>query len=161
MQAGLTLLMLLVSVVDDLKTKKIHNALALSCAAIALIFIGVMHGSGGFMTALISLATALVAILPLYLMKVFGGGDVKIFAAVSLLMSWQGVLMTLVTSVIWGSVLGVFMVVMKGQGKAFATNLMSMAHQKKPEASKLHKVPYSVALLFGFMTHLILSGGIS
>jgi prepilin peptidase CpaA len=161
MQAGLTLLMLLVSVVDDLKTKKIHNALAVSCAVIALVFVGVTHGSAGYMTALISFATAMVAILPLYLMKILGGGDLKIFAAVSLLMSWQGALVTLIASVIWGSVLGIFMVVMKGQGKAFAMNLMSLAHRVKPESSQLHKVPYSVALLFGFMTHLILSGGIS
>jgi prepilin peptidase CpaA len=155
------MLMLIASVVDDLRTKKIHNTLVLSCLAISLIFIGVSHGTAGYMPAVISLATAAVAILPLYLTRILGGGDLKIFAAVALLMSWQGVVITLLTSVIWGSVLGVLMVVMKGEGKAFAANLMSLAHLTKPKEAQLHKVPYSVALLFGFMTHLVLSGGVA
>jgi Flp pilus assembly protein protease CpaA len=158
-QAGIALLLLFAAVVDDLKTKKIHNVLVIACAVIALAFLGLKSGPASYVTALISLTTAVIAILPLYLTKILGGGDLKFFAAVSLLLSWQGVLVTLLTSVIWGSVLGVLMVVMKGQGKAFAANLVSLAHRVKPEANQLHKVPYSVALLFGYMTHLILSGG--
>lgn len=102
--------------------------------------------------------TAAAAVFPLYLLRVFGGGDVKLLLAASVMMSWKEVLITLFASMIWGSLLGVLQVFLKGQGKAFAHNLLAMANRAKLQEASVHKMPFTVALLFGYLTNLVWLG---
>jgi prepilin peptidase CpaA len=158
MQTGLALLLLLAGVADDLRSRKVHNLLTLLGFVLGLGCVIAIQGLSGFMVAGLSLLTAIAAVLPLYMIKAIGGGDVKLFLAVSVLLNWQQVLIALLGSLVWGSLLGIFQVVLKGEGKAFLHNLLAVFNRAKLPEQKTHKVPFTIALLFGFLTSFVWTG---
>lgn len=135
---------------DDLRTRKVRNQLLLVGFCLILALITMTQGFNGLLNSGLSMLTACVAVLPLYFLRVMGGGDVKLFVVVSLLFSWEQVLIALFASMIWGSFLGIFQVILKGQTKEFAHNLMAIAHRTKLRPEVTHKVPFTVALFLGF-----------
>ena len=158
LQTGMALLVLLAGVIDDLRSRKVHNQVVLVGFVFGLGCVMATQGLSGLMVAGLSFMTALIAILPLYLLKAVGGGDVKLFIAVSVLLNWQQVLIALLGSLIWGSVFGVLQVVLKGEGKAFLHNLFAIFNRAKIPEAKKHKVPFTIALLFGFLTSFVWTG---
>ena len=158
-QTALATMLLLAGVADDLRSRKVHNQLIIAGAVVSISFLLFLHGPlAAFMIAGLSLATAFVVALPVYMMKIFGGGDYKLFLVVSLLLSVEQILITLCASMIWGSLLGIFQVVLKGQGKQFAHNLMALGQRVKIADDKMHKIPFTIALFFGFLTSLFWVG---
>ena len=155
LQIGLTILLLLLAVIDDLRSKKVHNSLVIVSFAMALLFIVFFQGAQGIIPAALSMMTAALIIIPLYLLRILAGGDVKIFLAVSPMMSWEEILITVFASLIWGSILGLLQVFLKGQMKSFFANMMMIFHRSKIPAQKMHKIPYTVALFFGFLSSLV------
>lgn len=157
-QIALVLLLLLAGVVNDLRSRKVRNQIVIAGFVVGLIFVPTAHGLSGLLMSGLSLLTAIAAILPLYLLRVLGGGDVKLLMAASLMMSPKEVLITVFASMIWGSLLGVIQVILKGQGKAFAHNMLALAHRAKLQDSSTHKIPFTVALLFGYLSSLVWVG---
>lgn len=157
-QTGLALILLLAGVVDDLRSRKVHNQIIIAAAVVFLLFLVLVKGPASLMIAGLSLVTAFVVALPVYMMRIFGGGDFKLFLVLSLLLTWEQVLLTLAASMIWGSLLGIFQVILKGQGKQFLHNLMAMGQRVKIAEEKTHKVPFTIALFFGFLSSLYWSG---
>jgi prepilin peptidase CpaA len=160
MQTFLTILLLIAGVVDDLRTQKVHNQLIIAVFSIALIFVVSTQGLQGLLLATLSMLTAALAIVPLYMMRVLGGGDVKLFLAVSPLLGWQEILLTLLASMIWGSILGIFQVVLKGQIKSFSQNLLAIFHRSRLPEQSVHKMPFTVALFFGYLSSLVWMRGV-
>jgi len=140
----------------DLKMRKIPNQLILifGFASLAVLFLS--DGFGGFSSSLAAMGTMAIFALPLYLLRAIGGGDFKLLFAFSILSTWNGVVMTLLASLVWGALLGVVQSLLGGQGKLLAQNLFAIAMRAKPSEQVLHKIPFTVAILFGWMTHLSL-----
>lgn len=152
---------LLAGVVEDLRLRKVRNQVSVVVLVVGLTFVGITEGGSGLINSVVSMMTAMACILPLYVLRALGGGDVKIFVAVASLLSWKAVLITILSSMIWGSLLGLFQVILKGQFKQFAENLLGIFMRSKPRAENLHKIPFTVALMFGFLTSLVWTGGVS
>lgn len=142
----------------DLRARKVRNQLIVAGFVSALALILILRGWAGLIDSGLSLMTATAAILPLYILRVLGGGDVKLFIVVSMLFTWEQVLLALMTSFIWGALLGIFQVMMKGQGKQLAHNMLALAQRHKLSAESTHQIPYTVALFFGFATSLYWGG---
>ena len=160
LQAILALLLFGAGMVNDLRSKKVRNQIVIVGFVVGITYVIAVQGFSGLMMSALSFLTAAVAILPLYLMRVLGGGDVKLLLAASVLMDWKSVLITIFASMIWGSLLGIFQVILKGQGKAFAHNMLALAHRAKLKETSVHKMPFTVALLFGYLSSLVWMGGI-
>lgn len=78
----LLLLLLLAAAICDLRSRRIPNALTFGGAAIALLYslTSSCHHGGGFFWALGGMCLGLVLMLPLYLLRAMGAGDVKLMA---------------------------------------------------------------------------------
>ncbi len=146
------------SVWEDLRSRKIKNKTVLVSFAICSVMALVLGGLPALGWGLVSVALALLAATPLFMAKVLGGGDVKIFAAVAVLMSAPEVVYTLLASLLWGALLGVLQAVLRGEGKALFHNVLAIFMRSKPQESQLHKIPYSVALLFGYLSQSLAGG---
>lgn len=146
------------SVWEDLRSRKIKNKTVLISFAICAVMAVTLGGLPALGWGLVSVMLALLASTPLFMAKVLGGGDVKIFAAVSVLLSAPEVVYTLLASLIWGALLGVLSAVLRGQGKALFQNVFAIFMRVKPQESQLHKIPYSVALLFGYLSQHLAGG---
>lgn len=85
----------------------------------------------------------LVAILSLALLKKegMGGGDIKLIAMIGAFLGWQGVLLTIFLAALSGSVIGLFMILVKGRSRA-------------------EMIPFGPYLVFGALTSLFWGSGI-
>lgn len=152
------LLGLLYGAIEDLRTKKIKNL-----TNILILIVGVLVAlsplsTTGWTDIFISIAYAFALTLPLFFLKVLGGGDVKLFVAVSPLITSSGILYCWVASLIWGSLFGLILIVLNGRLSTFFTNMKLIYFKVKPPEASLQKIPFSIALLFGYLTFILSLG---
>lgn len=151
-------LILAAGVVDDLRTRKVHNWLAGLCFVIALGSSFYFAGWYGLQTGILSAVVAFAVCAPLFVLKIVGGGDVKLFIAFAASVSWTAALMTGFYSLVWGAVFGLVQAIMSRQGAALFNNMMILAVNRKSQGLSLHKIPFTVAMLVGWLTTLKLEG---
>ncbi len=155
-------LILIVGVVDDFRTRKFHNWLFLVCSGVALGAVIIAGGIAGVHQGVFGFLAGFVALLPLVLMRILGAGDMKLMAAFGIVAGWTAVVNVAVYSLIWGAVFGLLVIVLKGQLRGTLANMASIATLKERQGVELqlHKIPYTVALLMGWLTQLTLQGGL-
>jgi Flp pilus assembly protein protease CpaA len=158
LQTGFALLVLLAGVADDLRSRKAQNQIALLGIVFGLGCVLAVQGLSGLMMAGLSVLVALTAIIPLLLMKMVSRGDVKLFVAVSVLLTWQQILLALMGAMIWGSLIGVGQILRKGEGKVFLKNLCTVFTRTKLQTQQVHQVAFPMALLCGFLTSFAFTG---
>ena len=86
---------LLAGVVDDLRSRKIHNWLVLILLTVAVFCVLFFDGLSGIFPALGKMVVAVGVTVPLVLMKVIGGGDMKLYAVLALILPPSRVFLTL------------------------------------------------------------------
>lgn len=154
------------AVVADLRTRRIPNVLCLAALVISVLAVAYhlsSQSSPAWLDPLKSFGLATVLALGLFGFKVWGGGDAKIFMAVSPLLLFHETPIYLLCCLVWGSVLGLVSALLNARLGAMATNLVVvLTHRKGVEQRHLVKVPFSVALLLGYMTLMTLrrAGGV-
>lgn len=153
---ALATLVLIAGMVDDLRSRKVHNALVLSLLALTLLASLWLRGLDGSLTGGLALLLALVTTIPLFAMGVLGGGDVKLFAVFALAVDPVSMFWTLVYSVVWGALFGVTRAAMQKQLLVLVRNTYKISGRQKVEVQELHKIPYTFALLLGWFTQLTL-----
>lgn len=149
-------LILLIACVDDLRSRKIHNWLILSMLPLVLISVFLLKGTGGLMEGGWAFLLALAFGIPLSLIRVIGGGDLKLLALFAWTVNWMDFVFIFVYSLPWALVLGLFKIALDRKIKDFLFNLLFMFRHKRVQNLKFHSIPYSIALLFGWMSFLSL-----
>jgi Flp pilus assembly protein protease CpaA len=152
----IVLIALSLAVFSDIKTKKVDNRFNVGILLAGILFSLTQFGFNGLWQVLSSMTAAFAIGTPLYLLRVFGGGDFKLLLAVSSFLDWKQILTVIALSFIWGSILGLFKAAMSGQLKSVAHNILSIFLKNKAHQTKLHAVPYTVAIFFGFVSMLTL-----
>lgn len=146
------------AVFEDLRTRKFSNRTFLIATAIGLIL---EIASGGFreiIPASLGFASGVVLFLPLVSLGIVGAGDMKLMAAFGVLAGWNAVLWTSAYGIVWGAIFGVFQVLAKRQGKLLLTNLTTLTLLRTKSGVELHRIPFTVPLLLGWLTFCVLSG---
>jgi prepilin peptidase CpaA len=153
---------LITSVVSDLRTQKVPNWLVLTMAGIALVYQLLTNGLYGLTEGGLGLLVAVTISLPLVLVRGLGAGDMKVLAVLGLSTNWSVAVWTAVYSIIWGALLGVLQAIFNGQALALAKNTVGLLTRKSSgtEARSLHRIPYTLALFFGWLTYVSLNGGL-
>lgn len=153
--------LLLAGAIDDLRSRRIHNSLvltALIAAFLSVYLIPSSHvGIAPWWSPLLSFGLAFLLALPLFGLKVWGGGDAKLFLAVSPLLLWSEIPIFLLMSLAWGVALGLIRALLSGKVHQMLVNLGQVILHRQPVSDKnLTKIPFSIALLFGFIAVLTL-----
>jgi prepilin peptidase CpaA len=149
---------LVAGVVDDLRSRKFHNWLFIACVAVAALSVLVVGGVQAFPIALLGLLAGVTIFMPLVLMKIIGAGDMKLMAAFGLAAGWDSVLHVSLYGLMWGALFGVLATVFRGQGRVLVYNMVSIVMIRERKGLELHKVPFTVAILMGWLTVLTLRG---
>ena len=145
-------IILLSAVVDDLRSKKIHNSLILVLLGVTLVSVLVFQGFSDLLPSILKLLMALGISVPLVLLKVIGGGDMKLYAVLSLVLSPLALVISLVCAFFWGAVLGVIKVILDKKTGLMYVNFLSLLKLKKPSSDTLHSFPFSISLLLGWLS---------
>ena len=145
-------------VVDDLRSRKFHNWLFLTCCVLGAVVVAISGGMHELLFAGFGFFAGFIILLPLVLTGLIGAGDMKLLAAFGLVAGWDAVLTVAVLSLFWGAIFGVVRVLADKQGRAFFKNLSAIATLQKRENLVLHRMPYTVALFMGWLSYLVLEG---
>jgi len=151
---GIATLTLVAGMVDDLRSRKVHNALVLALLAMVVLSSLYFRGFEDSFVGVGSMLLALIITIPLFAVRILGGGDVKLFSVFALAIDPVSMFWTLVYSFIWGGLFGVTRAVLSKQLLALVRNTHKAARRQKIEAQELHKIPYTFALLLGWFTQL-------
>jgi len=167
---SLTLLaLLLAAAICDLRTRRIPNRLTFGGATAALLLsLAAPHHGGGLLWALGGLALGLVLMLPLYLLRALGGGDVKLMAMAGAFLgpegSWQAVIFVFVVGgmlamvyALWHRVVGKLL---RNALKTVQLLFMTVAAGIRPDArvsaaQSVGSLPYGVSIALGTAAFLV------
>jgi prepilin peptidase CpaA len=149
-------------VLDDLRSRKFHNWLFLATTGLAFAVAGVSGGLAGINLAFLGFIAGLVALLPLVILHVIGAGDMKLMAALGAVIGWSAGLDVVMYSLVWGVLFGIFQIIMKGQLKTTLQNMLSIArlgaNKASPPTVQLHQMPFTFAILMGWLTYVVRTG---
>ncbi len=146
---------LVAAVIDDLCFKKFHNWLFLTLTLIGSIHLfwfsnlTLWQGLGGFVVG-----GALM--LPLVLMGATGAGDMKFMMCFGILMGTVTTFEIFVYALFWGALIGVLQSLLAGKFTQLMSNMTVFFYKLKP--AEPQKIPYTVAILFGWVTHIQFGG---
>lgn len=145
-------LILVSAMVDDLRSKKIHNVLIIISFVVAIVSIVILQGFSALFPAFGKLLVALGISAPLFFLKVLGGGDVKLYSVLALVLSPRILILSLILGFVWGAVLGVVKIILDKKAHLMLVNLLSLLKFKKLPSDTLHKFPFSIGLFLGWLS---------
>lgn len=138
-RTGVLMALLVLAAVLDVKTGRIPNWLVFGGIAYALAynaFFPPYPRDVGILFALAGLAVGFVALLPLYLLRAMGAGDVKLMALVGAFIGSTATIASVLTTLVAGGVLAIVLAVR-------ARRLAGV------------KMPYGVAIAAGTIGYLL------
>jgi prepilin peptidase CpaA len=147
-------LLLLIASGFDVKSGRFPNWLFVSSAFLSLLFLGSTKTSViPVLSSLLGSVAFFIALTPLFFFGVLGAGDLKLLAVFCLLTSPLISLSVLAYSLFWGLLIGLLKLMFAGQLITFAQSLIL----RNPQTSQ-QKIPFTVALLLGWLSYLSLGG---
>jgi prepilin peptidase CpaA len=149
------LLAMAVAVRQDLVQHRISNVLTFGTFSAGLVTHWTLSGPGGLAFALAGGAVGLACLLPLYLARGMGAGDVKLMAAAGAFLGPFGALVASVTTLVFGAVLAMAIVAARAMGSRTATTAQSPAPDGTGESGdtmaqvRKERFPYAAAIGLG------------
>lgn len=150
-------IVLMAGVIDDLRSRKVHNPLIVALFGCVVVFQFLAFGAQGILSGFLALGVALGLSAPMVLTGMLGGGDMKLYAVFAVATNITITLWVGVYSLVWGALFGVLVALAKGHGTLLIMNVAGLLKRQRPAEAHLTKIPFTVALLFGWMTYLSLS----
>ena len=177
MVLGLMAMLLGVAVWCDVTSRRIPNWLVFTGMALGLVLNGVLPkgfgfnsylpGGLGWIASLEGLAIGLAVMLPLYLLRAMGAGDVKLMAMVGAFLGVEQVLGAVVATFLVGGVMAlaialktrVLMQVMSNLKQMMFLGAVKVSAGQVPSlegtAVSTGRLPYAVAIAVGTMVSLV------
>ncbi len=163
------LLLLLTAAICDLRTRRIPNWLTVGGTTAALLYslVAPPH-SGGLLWALGGLGIGLGLMLPLYLLRAMGAGDVKLMAMAGSFIgpqgAWQAVIFVFIVGgllavvyALWHRVMGKLL---RNTEQTVQLFFMTVAAGMRPDArastaQSIGSLPYGVSIALGTAAFLV------
>ena len=164
----------------DARTRRISNKLVLAGALIGLALNTLLsQGSGlfsalpgglGFLTSLAGFAVGLGALLPLYLLRTMGAGDVKLMAMIGAFLGPMPILGAVLMTLLAGGILAITVALWKGVLLSTLINVRAMmintmintlsgqgAQIESAFATAPATLPYALAISAGTVAQILLA----
>jgi prepilin peptidase CpaA len=150
----------------DVRSYRIPNLLTVPGAALGIALNALLPSGLGLTAGLAGFALALFGLLPLYLLRVWGAGDVKLMAVVGAFLGPVGLLWSLLAAMIAGGLVALAYAAWRRSGRLLFANLRAMGwqllfniHLRKAEAfhapaQSAGKVAYALPILLGTSVYL-------
>ena len=131
---GACLALLLGATVTDIKFRLIPNTFVLAILLIGLAFNTWAASGQGIKQSLLGLGAALFIMLPVYLLKGWGAGDVKLMAAVGSVVGLYKIIDIMVYSVLLMGLMSVIFITLKELVRSPNLSYKALATQQLPMA---------------------------
>jgi prepilin peptidase CpaA len=175
---GLLICLLVIAAWSDIKTQRIPNWLVLSGIVIGLLANGLLPaglginntfvpGGLGWLAALQGMGLGLAVLLPLYLLRAMGAGDVKLMGMAGAFLGPVHVQGAILFTLLAGGLVALMLVLWSGMLKRLLQNIkyilmggmIKMSVGQLPVMDELPmsvgKLPYGVAIAMGTLSWLV------
>lgn len=161
-------LLVVVAALFDIKSRRIPNKLVFGGAIAAILYHTISPYGIGFVSSIGGLAVGLLALLPLYMIRAMGAGDVKLMAMVGAFLGPMSAVGAIVTTLIAGGVLAVATAMRNRSAQRMLNNVravMTHALVGATTGTRTHadinsisvgKLPYGIAIAIGTGVHILL-----
>lgn len=176
---GLLCVLLAIAMWSDAKSNRVPNKLVFSGAALGLLLNGILPegygfasqlpGALGLLDAAYGLAIGLGILLPFYMLRVLGAGDVKLMAMVGAFVGPNAILNTVLITFLVGGLLAVVLAIKKGVLPMLFENLKQMslgsyfklAMHEMPTVDAMPqtaaRMPYAIPIALGTFAYIFLA----
>jgi prepilin peptidase CpaA len=171
-RTGVLMALLMIAAVIDVRTSRIPNWLVFGGALYALAYnaISPLYARDiGIVFALGGLAVGLAAMLPAYLLRVMGAGDVKLMAMVGAFLGAWATVSAVLATLVAGGVLALALAMWAGRTVRLLRNVAAVSRGTMVtmttgigglavhDGASAGKMPYGVAIAVGTIAYLVLS----
>jgi prepilin peptidase CpaA len=164
---GVLIGLLAIATWHDIRSHRISNTLILTGWVTGILLSAWLHGLTGVVSAVEGGALGLLALLPFYLMRTLGAGDVKLMAVVGVFLGSADVLMAILGTFLAGGVMALVVAIRAGMMLRLLQNLKLMLFGAVVKISvgqtpkmddlpeSVGKLPYAVAITVGTLSYLV------
>jgi prepilin peptidase CpaA len=155
------LIVLALAVHQDLRQHRISNLLTVSALAIGVVLASLASGLDGFTRALAGAGVGLLCLLPLYLCKGMGAGDVKLMAAAGAFLGPVHAFVAALITLAAGSVLAIIVVSWRAIELRSASVPAGGSHpgfRGALAAASKNRFPYAAAIATGVIAAMWMFG---
>lgn len=168
LEQAVLFLIVVAAALADIKSRRIPNKLVFPGAVAAILYHAISPYGIGFASSMAGLAAGLLALLPLYMIRAMGAGDVKLMAMVGAYLGPMSAIGAVVTTLIVGGALAVAAAVRNRSAQRMLNNVRAMmthalvgAATGTPVRADINaisagKLPYGIAIAMGTSVHLLL-----
>ncbi|MEC5423992.1 prepilin peptidase [Virgibacillus sp. C22-A2] len=163
------ILILLISIITDLRNRKVLNIVTLPAILIALIYHTVITGFEGFAFSSLGFLVGLGLLFIPFILGGIGAGDVKLLAAVG---AWKGTMFVLYTGVFAGVIGGIIALLILLKRKQLGSTLKNMVFsfvflkgnkgslQLPADTHNPVSIPYAVPIALGALAAYLVGGNL-
>lgn len=160
------LALMAVAVLVDIRTRKVPNIIV-TAGALVGIASSFLPGSIGLVPSLGGLSVGLVMLLPMYMLRVMGAGDVKLMACAGTFLGVKATIFATLFAVVLGGVLAILFSAFSGTFRQTVTNLklflvqslVRVAGGEMPKSDDMPisvgRMPYSLAIAGGVSVYMV------
>jgi prepilin peptidase CpaA len=98
-------LLLAIAIIDDIRSYRIHNSVVVSGIAAGLTLNLIQSGFSGLLMSFIAAIIPIAVLLPLFVLRMLGSGDIKLFCAIGAIMGIQFIFNTILFAFLAGGII--------------------------------------------------------
>lgn len=151
-------LMLLIAMIDDFFTRKVHNILLLSFLIITLsLYFVLPQLHFNFSTFAINFAVSFLVLFVVTSLGLMGAGDMKLLVLFSSFTGFQIGFSVTILAFIWGAFWGLLLSIVHGHFFTYLSNIQNILLQVRKSKLKLQSMPFTGPIFLAWLTYLKLS----
>jgi len=141
---------LVVAVYFDLTTAKFPNKFFIIFLLLNIFLVLLLNGFAGLTVGLLTFAVAVLLMTPIYMIKMLGGGDIKLILALSPMLLLDEFIGFLMMSFVWAGVFGLLRTAIGGNARALLINTFFLT---KKVTVATERIPFTVGILLGWCSY--------
>lgn len=167
----LIMTLIVLAVINDLQNYKVRNEITLTFAIIGIVYNISFYGIHNFYTTVLGLIIPFLILLPLYVAKMLGAGDIKLFCSIGAFVGLKLILINIAYSFFAGAIIALVIMIIRKNAflrfKYFFTyikccllcmKVMPYADlTEKQDRTKMHfTIPIAIGTIYIVINNLLL-----
>lgn len=160
MQKKLILALLILSVLFDIKERKIPNKLVLPFILLGLIYSTIFKGGIGLLNSLFGIILVFVIFIIPFIFGGIGGGDIKLLMAIASISDLMFIFKTIIYTVLVGALFAFIIMAKERKLKTFYKNIKQIFFNiiytnkmytplNEENSKEISTIPYSIPIFLG------------